>query len=322
MDEYQFRIIFLIGVTLLLSFVSINFVFAAKIQSGVTINQVPASAPPIATCGLELLSGVPINYGQLTAQAGSNFVFSADQKVTYSNTGNASAQVMVKGGNWTGGSAANPHTFFGPGWTHVTNNPNVDWLGKRRLRDTEIPLGQLGPGQTGQSYWQVRIPTNAGINGSLHQEVTIDLSCQEGATTPSTTSSSNAASSLGDKAPLLATSPLCLSCKIIPSQEGAMVRYLVTVMIHWPQSGTGVGGLLNSLKPQQGQVFVTDTITGLTTPIGIVKQGGDMTLSYTLSAGPGDEIYSYLRGESSGQQWNSERIKLGNTNPILHINVS
>jgi hypothetical protein len=314
MDEYHIKIIFLIGVTLLLSFVSINFVFAAKIQSGVTINQVPTSAPPIATCGLELLSGVPINYGQLTAQAGSNYVMSADQKVTYSNTGNASAQVMVKGGNWTGGSAANPHTFFGPGWTHVTSNPNVDWLGKRRLRDTEIPLGGLGPGQTGQSYWQVRIPTNTGINGSLHQEVTIDLSCQEGTTTPSTTSSS-----IGDKAPLLATTP---QSKVIPSQEGTMVHYLVTVMIHWPQSGTGVGGLLNSLKPQQGQVFVTDTITGVTTPIGMVKQGGDMTLSYALSAGPGDEIYSYLRGENSGQQWNSERIKLGNTNPILHINVS
>src|SRR4029079_13593531 len=143
---------------------------------------------------------------------------------------------------------------------------------------------------------------------------------QEGATTPSTTSSSNAASSLGDTAPSSKYSPMCLACK--GPQEGAMGRYLVTVMIHWPQSATGVGGLFNSLKPQQGQVFVTDTITGLTTPIGIVKQGGDMTLSYTLSAGPGDEIYSYLRGESSGEQWNSERIKLGNTNPILHINVS
>lgn len=317
MDEYHLKTVFLICVTLLLSFVSVNFVFAAKIQSGVTINQVPTSTPPIATCGLELLSGVPINYGQLTAQAGSNYVMSADQKVTYSNTGNASAQVMVKGGNWTGGSAANPQTFSEPGWTHVTSNPNIDWMGKRKLRSTEIPLGQLGPGQTGQSYWQVRIPTNTGINGSMHQEVTIDLSCQEGATT--TTSSNNAAPSLGDRALLLAPTP---QSKLISPQESTMIRYSVTVMIHWPQSGTGISGLLNSIKPQQGQVFVTDTTTSLTTPVGIVKQGGDTTLSYTISAGAGDEIYSFLRGENSGQQWNSERIKLGNTNPILHINVS
>jgi hypothetical protein len=319
MDEYHLKIVFLISVTLLLSFVSVNFVVAAKIQSGVTINQVPTSTsehPPIATCGLELLSGVPINYGQLTAQAGSNYVMSADQKVTYSNTGNASAQVMVKGGNWTGGGAANPQTFSEPGWTHVTTNPNIDWMGKRKLRITEIPLGQLGPGQTGQSYWQVRIPTNTGINGSLHQEVTIDLSCQEGATT---TTSNNAATSLGDRVLLLAPTP---QSKLISPQESTMIRYSVTVMIHWPQSGTGISGLLNTIKPQQGQVFVTDTTTSLTTPIGIVKQGGDMTLSYTISAGAGDEIYSFLRGENTGEQWYSERIKLGNTNPILHINVS
>lgn len=316
MDECHLKIVFLIGVTFLLSFVSVNFAVAAKIQSGVTINQVPTA---IATCGLELLSGVPINYGQLTAQAGLGYVRSTDQKVTYSNTGNASAQVMVKGGDWTGGSAANPQTFSGPEWTHVASDPNVDWQSKTNLKSTEIPLGQLGPGQTGQSYWQVQIPTNTGINGSIHQEVTIDLNCQEGATTNTTTSPSNAATSLGDRVPLLATTP---QSKLISPQEGSMVHYLVTVMIHWPQSGTGISGLLNSLKPQQGQVFVTDTITGLTTPIGIVKQGGDMTLSYALSAGPGDEIYSYLRGENSGQQWNSERIKLGTTNPILHINVS
>jgi hypothetical protein len=309
------KTVFLIGVTILLSFVSVNFAVAAKIQSGVTINQVPTS---IATCGLELLSGVPINYGQLTAQAGLNYVRSADQKVTYSNTGNASAQVMVKGGDWTGGSAANPQTFSGPEWTRVASDPNVDWQSKMNLKSSEIPLGQLGPGQTGQSYWQVQIPTNTGINGSIHQEVTIDLNCQEGATT-NTSSSNNAATSLGDRALLLAPTP---QSKLISPQESSMIHYSVTVMIHWPQSGTGISGLLNSIKPQQGQVFVTDTITKLTTPIGIVKQGGDMTLSSTISAGYGDEIYSFLRGENSGQQWNSERIKLGNTNPILHINVS
>ena len=311
MDEYHIKIIFLIGVTLLLSFVSINFVFAAKIQSGVTINQVPTSAPPIATCGLELLSGVPINYGQLTAQAGSNYVMSADQKVTYSNTGNASAQVMVKGGNWTGGSAANPHTFFGPGWTHVTSNPNVDWLGKRRLRDTEIPLGGLGPGQTGQSYWQVRIPTNTGINGSLHQEVTIDLNCQESA--PSSLSNNNTAPSLGDTVPLLATTPQ-------NSQGGTTQNsqrdYLVTVVVNWPQPT-----YLLDQKPGQGKVFLAVQNAQFKPQIGVVNQTGETKLSYTIMASAGEEIFSYLKTDS-GSFYISERIKLGDTNPILHIKAT
>jgi hypothetical protein len=307
MYECHLKTVFLIGVTILLSFVSVNFAVAAKIQSGVTINQVPTS---IATCGLELLSGVPINYGQLTAQAGLSYVRSADQKVTYSNTGNASAQVMVKGGDWTGGSAANPQTFSGPEWTHVASDPNVDWQSKMNLKSSEIPLGQLGPGQTGQSYWQVQIPTNTGINGSIHQEVTIDLNCQEGATTNSSSLSNNAANSLGDKALLLATTP---QSKIIPSQQGT--NYFVTVIINWPKIG-----LLDTVNPQQGQVFLLDVATKATTLVGVVNQGGEVPLSYTLKASPDDSIYAFLR--TKDQQRYSERIVLGsNTNPILHINV-
>jgi len=303
MDECHLKTVFLIGVTILLSFVSVNFAVAAKIQSGVTINQVPTS---IATCGLELLSGVPINYGQLTPQAGLNYVRSADQKVTYSNTGNASAQVMVKGGDWTGGSAANPKTFSGPEWTHVASDPNVDWQSKMNLKSSEIPLGQLGPGQTGQSYWQVQIPTNTGINGSIHQEVTIDLNCQEGATTNSS-SSNNAATSLGDRALLLVP-----PSKLIPSKQG---NYFVTVVINWPKIG-----LLDTVNPQQGQVFLLDVATKATTLVGVVNQGGEVPLSYTLKASPDDSIYAFLR--TKDQQKYSERIVLGsNTNPILHINV-
>ena len=307
MYECHLKTVFLIGVTILLSFVSVNFAVAAKIQSGVTINQVPTS---IATCGLELLSGVPINYGQLTPQAGLNYVRSADQKVTYSNTGNASAQVMVKGGDWTGGSAANPQTFSGPEWTHVASDPNVDWQSKMNLKSSEIPLGQLGPGQTGQSYWQVQIPTNTGINGSIHQEVTIDLNCQEGATTNSSSLSNNAANSLGDKALLLATTP---QSKIIPSQQGT--NYFVTVIINWPKIG-----LLDTVNPQQGQVFLLDVATKATTLVGVVNQGGEVPLSYTIKASADDQIYAFLR--TKDQQRYSERITLGsNTNPILHINV-
>jgi hypothetical protein len=146
----------------------------------------PTANPPVATCGLQILSGVPINYGQLNLGqvAGLGYVRSAEQQVTYTNIGNASAHVSVKGGNWIGGTTANPQTFP-PEWTHVADKPNVDWQNKMALKSSEISLGQeqLTPGTTGQSYWQLQVPTNPAISGStdisgsLHQEVTLDLIC-------------------------------------------------------------------------------------------------------------------------------------------------
>jgi hypothetical protein len=74
----------------------------------------PTANPPVATCGLQILSGVPINYGQLSLDQ-----VSAEQKVTYKNIGNASAKVMVEGAYW---QSAN-HVVAEPKFTHVANVP-------------------------------------------------------------------------------------------------------------------------------------------------------------------------------------------------------
>jgi hypothetical protein len=207
--QIQLMILLFFVLSSLVSLFPIFIAHAAKFQSGVTIippanptgglptNQSanptggnpptnPVTNPPVATCGLQILSGVPINYGQLNLGqvAGLGYVRSAEQQVTYTNIGNASAHVSVKGGNWIGGTTANPQTFP-PEWTHVADKPNVDWQNKMALKSSEISLGQeqLTPGTTGQSYWQLQVPTNPAISGStdisgsLHQEVTLDLIC-------------------------------------------------------------------------------------------------------------------------------------------------
>jgi hypothetical protein len=91
--------------------------------------------------------------------------------------------------------------------------------------------------------------------------------------------------------PLLATT----QSKLIPSQQSPNSQegfqgsnYFVTVVVNWPRLG-----LLNLLKQQQGQVFLTDEKQS-TALIGVVNQGGEVPLSYTLKANAGDEIYSYL----------------------------
>ena len=117
------------------------FVEAAKLESGVTIKEaapptnetapptneicnngiddngngaidevtcLPPPAGPAGTCGLQIVSGVPINYGQLNPGQDS-----AEQKVTIKNVGTATAKIMIKGGNWISDAAGNP-TISGP----------------------------------------------------------------------------------------------------------------------------------------------------------------------------------------------------------------
>ena len=121
----------------MVSILAFNDVYAAKLQSGVTIN------PPTSTtgtcpdanndgvndvtglpcgsqtetagmCGLQVISGAPINYGQLNVGQ-----VSGEQKVTIKNIGNAPAKVMVKAGDWNGGTAASPIKLYGPEITRV-----------------------------------------------------------------------------------------------------------------------------------------------------------------------------------------------------------
>jgi hypothetical protein len=212
--QVEIIILLLFGLVFLVYLFPFIFVEAAKVESGVTIKapsttetekicddtidndndgkidaddgdcgNAPAT-PMVGTCGAQIFSGVPINYGQLNPGA-----YSANQVVTIRNDANSDpAKVIIKGGDWIGDSAPNP-IISGPEMTHVAlppNNPNepdlpigigiATWEQKVALKSSGLELGYILPGADLSIIFQIKIPTS-GISGSFHQEITIDLVC-------------------------------------------------------------------------------------------------------------------------------------------------
>jgi len=168
-NQVQFNIGLLVTLAFLFYVFPFAFVDAAKFQSGVTIGapSTNETGTAVGTCGLQIISGVPINYGQVNLGQLSN-----EQKVTYKNEGTASAQIMVKGGQWITGTST---TVGIPEITRVATTPGKEFGNKMPLHTSATVLAQLGAGQTGESYWSMYAET--GMTGSPHQEVTLDLTC-------------------------------------------------------------------------------------------------------------------------------------------------
>jgi hypothetical protein len=198
-NQVKIIIILFLGFTIVYLF-PFNSVHAAKVESGVTINapsttetekicddtldndndgkidaadQDCAAPPASATCGLQIMSGTPINYGELNAGQ-----VSVEQKVTIKNVGTATAQIMVKAGDWIGGTSANPIKMIGPEITRVAVSPNMEFGNKFPLHTSEATaLSDLGPGQEVDSFWSLYADPK--LSGSPHQEVNIDLICAD-----------------------------------------------------------------------------------------------------------------------------------------------
>ena len=205
-NQVEYKILILTGFVFVLSLFPFAYVDAAKLQSGVTINApsttqtemicddtidndddgkidaadedcaVAPAGPTPGTCGLQIVSGVPINYGQLTAGQ-----TSADKQVILkSEVTSPLAKLMVKGGNWISDSAPNP-TISGPEITRVALAP-IDFNYKESLSLAGLELGNIPFGEGSiPVYFQFRAWIN-GLSGSFpsgsfHQEVTIDLMC-------------------------------------------------------------------------------------------------------------------------------------------------
>jgi len=198
--KVEIIIFLLFGLAFLMYLFPFIFVEAAKLQSGVTINapattetekicddtmdndndgKIDADDPDCAaaptgptarTCGLQIVSGVPINYGQLTAGQASG-----EKQVLIKNEGTVTGNIMIKGGDWISDSAPNP-TISGPGTTRVGIAPLIDLGSKKALSSDGLEFGQISGGKSEDFYFQFRGFVN-GPSGSFHQEVTIDLLC-------------------------------------------------------------------------------------------------------------------------------------------------
>jgi hypothetical protein len=191
-NQVELNISLLAGLFFVLSLFPFSYVNAEKFQSGVTITNPGTTTPPAGTCpdgnndgvndmtgapctapagtcGLQIISGAPINYGQLTVGQVSN-----EQKVVIKNIGTAPAKVMVKGSAWTGGIP--PLDTYNAEITRVAVTPGMEFAKKFPLHTAEATiLGDLGAGQTGESFWSVYGDNH--LSGSPKQEVTIDLTC-------------------------------------------------------------------------------------------------------------------------------------------------
>lgn len=193
----KLNIALLAGLFFILSSFPFSYVDAEKFQSGVTITNPGATTPPAGTCpdgnndgvndmtgapctapagptagtcGLQIVSGAPINYGQLAPGQPS-----AEKQVMIKNTGNSQtpAKFTIKGGNWI--NDATGATISGPEVTHAAIAP-VDFNNKKALSLGGWDLGQMSGGQTLPVYFQFLAWVNA-PSGSFHQDVTIDLLC-------------------------------------------------------------------------------------------------------------------------------------------------
>ena len=188
-------IIFLFfGLAFLVYLFPFIFVEAAKLESGVTI-KAPSTTmtqkvcntfdPDLGmmtledcSCGLQIVSGVPMNYGQVNPGQ-----VSGQRVVILKNEGTSDtvAKIMIKGGDWKSDAAGNP-TIFPSMNTHVAIAPNLDYDNKKSLSNIGSQLGGIAGGQSLPVYFQMKPggAADASLNsftGSLHQDVIIDLLC-------------------------------------------------------------------------------------------------------------------------------------------------
>jgi hypothetical protein len=159
------------GLSMLLS--SLPFAHAVDVPSSV---QLGGTTP---TCGLQVVSGSPINYGQL-ATANS---ISAEKSVRVQNTGTSPGSLTALGTQWTSPTAPAPGVVMNVGTTHAATSANVAYASKVPLATTAVTLIPSAPGIAAgasvDTFWQVQFVSSAGaaFTGTASQTLTLSSSC-------------------------------------------------------------------------------------------------------------------------------------------------
>jgi hypothetical protein len=144
------------------------------ITSTVCGAQYDLEAPTMGTCGLSIVSGVPVNYGELTPGQDS-----AERAVTFQNDGNSKtpAKVMIRGGDWVADElvGGQNQVISGPEVTRFSSSVG-NYNGKSPVSKDAKEFSQISGGESSQVFLQFKAWDNPPI-GSFHQDVTIDVLC-------------------------------------------------------------------------------------------------------------------------------------------------
>jgi hypothetical protein len=137
-------------------------------------SQAISEAPIADTCGLSIVYGIPVNYGELIPGQDS-----AEQSITFQNDGNSKtpAKVMIKGGDWVADGLVGDQkqVISGPDVTRFSISPG-NYDSKFPVSKDAKELGQLSGGESSDVFLQFKAWNNPPI-GSFHQDVIIDLLC-------------------------------------------------------------------------------------------------------------------------------------------------
>jgi hypothetical protein len=200
-NRFKLVILFL-GVALVMFLFPAVFTDAARFESGVNVNKVPPATTEkvcddtidndndgkidaddtdctsnlgpstVAACGLKIVEGAPVYYGQLNPATDS-----AEQKVTVKNEGTAAGKLLVKGEDWIlQYGPPNRAPASGPEITHVAISPNIPWIKKAALNSDGVELGEISSQQSISIYFQLRVPYN-GFSDLVEQILGVDIVC-------------------------------------------------------------------------------------------------------------------------------------------------
>jgi len=135
-----------------------------------TISQVTGQLTVVAgSCGINVVSGAPINYGSLTPGS-----ISTEQTVVLQNTGTVAGTLAVHGTDWLDGSSTSQILVGNTKFSTGTGT----YASKTALTTSDQTVGTINPTPNLSTFWQVQVnPISSSFSGSLTQSTTFSNSC-------------------------------------------------------------------------------------------------------------------------------------------------
>jgi len=135
-----------------------------------TLSQATGQVTVIAgSCGINIVSGSPINYGSLIAGS-----ISTEQTVVLQNTGTVAGTLAVHGTDWLDGSSTSQILV---GNTKFSTSSGT-YASKTALTTVDQTVGTINPTPNLSTFWQLQINLiSSSFTGPLTQTMTFSNSC-------------------------------------------------------------------------------------------------------------------------------------------------